>query len=279
LGTAARAAKSALLARLDDPNEPVRLAAASALEMLGFQLTELGDAFVALTIDSFLSEFFARARDEIDAEVRVSVWVTAGWFDLPLFSWPNPPTPAHIEPFGQNIPRSLLGGDAATLGAVYHRLVQALFEIDPAFESSVFGVPGGFALLAKIERIREDGSPLPPPYRWTLGQIPPLSLSDYVGQLFFEKPGYFRELAFVVTDEEYSPENPHPRSIPDIGEGALDLPGELARDLLEKKKAYLLVYSFVRERGGRTRELRLSGLSASIHLQKSGVLGSLSTQP
>ena len=130
-------------------------------------------------------------------------------------------------------------------------------------------------MLAKTERIREDGTPLPPPYRWSTEHVPPLSLGDYLGQLFFEKPGYFRVLAFVVTTQEYSTHNPDRRSLPDIRTGEQELPEQLARETVGGRKAYLLVYSFARERGGRTKELKLNGLSAFLHLQKSGLLATL----
>jgi hypothetical protein len=152
-------------------------------------------------------------------------------------------------------------------------------KTDPGFESGLFGVPGGFALLAKIERIQEDGAPFPGKYRWVEGKVPPLDLKDYVGRLFLEKSGFFRVIAFVITTEDYRPENASAKPLPKISEGAQDLPDEIARDRFKGKNGYILIYSFQKEKGGRLIESKIRSLSALVHLEKSGILSRLKGLP
>ena len=115
---------------------------------------------------------------------------------LPVFPWPPP------AGFKKTIiPSSLLAENTNTLGQVYDQLVQALSR-DAGFEWGLFGnVPSGFALIARMERIGSDGKPYPGQARWCTAGEPYLSFRDFLGNLFFEKPGYFRVIAFVVTDD------------------------------------------------------------------------------
>lgn len=284
IGTEAKSTKDQLIVALSDTDPSVRVAAAQALLDIGFELDELKPIFTTVVVDDYINRQLEDAYYDI-ADVRS---IGDGPYLLPPplsspyplpefspFSWPNPPRPAHIVVFGRDIPKNLLGTDSTTLQTVYQNIFNALVKIDRAFESSLFGVPGGFALLTKTERIRQDGTPLPGIYRWTEGKVPPLDLKDHIGRLFFEKPGYFRVIVFVITTADYRPENPSTKPVPKISEGVQDLPDEIARELFKGKKGYVLIYSFEKKQGGAIKEFKINSLSGLIHLDKSGILKNL----
>jgi hypothetical protein len=96
------------------------------------------------------------------------------------------------------VPRELLAAPPwATLGVFTIRSSAPRIG-ERGFEHGLFkGVPGGFALVA-------DGTSgrmlLPEQARWQKGS-PVFDFIDFLGDLFFEKPGYFRVIVFAVTTE------------------------------------------------------------------------------
>jgi hypothetical protein len=196
---------------------------------------------------------------------------------LKAFPWPAPPRYTHIGVSGRDFPRAWMAGDDATLKAVYDRLYQALLAVDDRFESSVFAVPDGFAMLAKMERTEEDGTPLREPYRFMQGPIPPLSLSEYIRRLFVEKPGHFRVIAFVVTS--VAPSGAGSAPLPAIAEGGLQLTPDLAKLSFRGRDCYTLIYTFHKRPGGLIKFEDSGGLNVRTHLVKSGLWAVLSRPP
>lgn len=125
---------------------------------------------------------------------------------LPEFPWPPPEPSAQVV-----LPDSLFrspGASAPALSAVGARLVSAL-EQARYFEYSYYRVPNGFALVARLERIGNDGTPLPEQFRFLQpGSQEPFSLSVYVRQLFFAPEGLYRQIVFVVTDQPFTATGP-----------------------------------------------------------------------
>jgi HEAT repeat protein len=272
IGPEARSAASEILAALFDRDADVRIAAIKAVDAVGVDLGKLRPDYVEQSVNHYIRARTMRFFDDLADALRPTGDHAGTSAALPQFPWP-PPRWTHVAVFGQDIPRDLLGDDGTTLFQVHQRLFRALIGVDPNFESGLFGVPDGFVLLAKMERTQEDGTPFPKEYRWTRDKVPPLSLSDYVGRLFYERPGYFRVLAFVVTPQVVTGFGPG--EVPDLSLGAPSLPQELGRAPLKGMNAYVMVYSYRRERGGNAEPLRSSGLSALTHLTKSGVLAIL----
>jgi hypothetical protein len=63
-------------------------------------------------------------------------------------------------------------------------------------------IPGGFAMVTQLERIRSDGSPHRK--RWlTEGSPSIFSLEEYIKALFTANRGYFRIIVFTVTPYEF----------------------------------------------------------------------------
>lgn len=267
---------------LNDESGRVRSAAAAALLAIDEQqpqwhasarhaaLSEYIDQALTPFLDGLLS---LRQRAYVQyAQNDYHSAPTHGAPSLPPLPWP-PPKWTHQAVFGRDFPRELLGNEQATLGDVEKRLYQALQRIDSRFESGLFSVPGGFAMLTRLERINRDGTPFPDERRWMYGELPPLSLSDYLSRLFFEQPGYFRVLAFVVTSEQYFKSGDS--SLPPISAGGQILPQALKQLPFAGRNCFVLVYSFERRRGGSVK--KYESLSSKIHLEGSGILGAIAT--
>jgi hypothetical protein len=102
---------------------------------------------------------------------------------LPDFPWPPPKWS-----FKEVVPRALAVNEKATLGEVSDRLAMAIRSASPDFDSGLFGIPSGFVMLARLERISPDGSPYPGRLRWDSNPIPPKSLEQYLVDLFLVLP-------------------------------------------------------------------------------------------
>ncbi|HYU35903.1 MAG TPA: hypothetical protein VEW48_27410 [Thermoanaerobaculia bacterium] len=122
-----------------------------------------------------------------------------------------------------------------------------------------------------MERIERDGTPLPEPARWMKEGSPKLSLLDFLADLFFENPGYFRVIVFAVTSDLMPREDPD-ASLPEPEKGAPGMPDELAAKPFGNKEVLALVYSFERRRDARITPEQWDGApSARQHLEKAGV--------
>jgi len=281
-----RDARSQVQLALSDADQAVRAAAAKVAvaseEVQKMAGGSLQHANLGAAIDKEFSPCLSEIRrirtpptsDRIEYTVNNAASVSAAEPPLPPLPWP-PPRWSHIGVFGRDFPRELLGSVDAKLGEVQDRLFRALQRVDPGFESGLFSVPDGFAMLAKLERINHDGTPLPQGRRWVYGEIPPLSLSDYLSHLFFEKPGYFRVVAFVVTSEQNFGSSDKP--LPVISSGGTLLPSAVKQLPFKGRECFVLVYSFERRPGGLIK--KYDTLSAKIHLERSGILTSIGSPP
>lgn len=122
------------------------------------------------------------------------------YYYVPEFPWP-PPTPASSVA----LDRGLLAVGEETLGSVAGHLVAALGQAGYS-EKSFYVVPGGFALVTRLEQIEPDGTPLPEPARWSqaLPHREIFSLADFIESLFTAPVGNYRVIAFIVTDVPFS---------------------------------------------------------------------------
>jgi hypothetical protein len=140
------------------------------------------------------------AEDSADQDARHSGFAYSASDDegIPSFEWP-PPTPSGRA----DVPRNLLiaSGSVQRLDDVGSRLTIALGRAGYR-ELSYFAVPHGFALVTRLEQIDSDGTPKNGPNRWSVQFAAPLvfSLREYLRALLTATPGYYRIVAFVVTD-------------------------------------------------------------------------------
>ena len=163
---------------------------------------------------------------------------------------------------------------APTLERVRVQLVAALAAAGYP-EHSLFGAPGGFVLLTGLERIHEDGTPLDPRIHRFLPPTAsaPVHLVEYIRQLFFGPPGYYRMLAFVVTDQtrlEFTAHTLDQDAVSNLRwQGAARLPRDLADQAFSgEHDVYAVVYEF--KHAGR--DIRATEhLPTQIHLEQAGL--------
>jgi len=131
----------------------------------------------------------ARAPSQPEQEVR-----------LPRFPWP-PPEPSERT----MLPRARLDQALGTEPSLYGVAEHLLAGLNRAgySEHSFYAVPDGFALVARLERINDDGRPASEQFRYMPPGGEPFSLSVYVSSLFVAPIGRYRQIVFVVTGRPF----------------------------------------------------------------------------
>jgi hypothetical protein len=199
---------------------------------------------------------------------------------LPQFPWPPPPPSGRAE-----VPYAVLSERihrSADLKDLHLRDVDAVLKASlmrAGYELSYYRVPDGFALVARIERIEDDGSPYQPARLRFDPESHPLetfSFEGYLSALFFAPPGHYRVIVFVVSSEAFmATGKPVTRqeAIAWQENGASSLPPAV-RDLAysDRYSCMALIYEFEkRDTGTDPVELHPGRLSAAEHLAKSGI--------
>ena len=89
-----------------------------------------------------------------------------------------------------------------------YRAILAALEQNGYVERSFFRTaPGGVALVTRLERINDDGSPSAENERWAAAAQrleSTRSLLDLLQGLFFVDPGHYRVIVFVLQDLPFS---------------------------------------------------------------------------
>lgn len=200
----------------------------------------------------------------------------SGEDELPEFEWPPPKPSASVF-----VPRDLvLGADAApTLGSSAARLEAALTRAGFA-EWGYYHVPGGFALVSRLEQIERDGNPHRD--RWAVDVSPrrAFSLWTYVSALFSATTGRFRVIVFVVTDTPFRPTAPPPdgpTAIAWLEQGMTGLPAPVrGRPYTTEHTCKALIYEFFKATPDHDAAIELpSHLDGRAHLTKAGIWGGL----
>jgi hypothetical protein len=164
---------------------------------------------------------------------------------LPQFPMPPPEwTLRTVLPNGLVVTR-----EGEPLGDIFDRLRQALGRAQIQ-DFTVYGIENdGFALVARMESIADDGKPAPE--RWAQGVVrtPVFSVTDYLKALFTARPGRYRVIAFLVTPRTVTPGAPADKDTLNRlwRGGAGDLPQEVRRVALPPSgRCEALVYEFFR---------------------------------
>jgi hypothetical protein len=224
-----------------------------------------------------LSERLKARLDTVFDALRRPRWICAAGIDyggLPSFPWPPPagyrtPEPLRLDWFGPT---------GRTAGGWFDLVRRTMQALSPYFETGLFkGPPGGFALVARLERIDVTGRPFPGLARWTTEGQPKLDLGDLFGDLFLERPGYFRIVVFVVTDQPTFQADSGAR-LPDVAAGSQVMPPQLRDMRLDGKYLMALVYSFERRQGEAMHAWIDGSPSALQHLRAAGIWERLSGQ-
>ncbi len=188
---------------------------------------------------------------------------------LPEFPWPPPTASSSYV-----LPDDLLVS-YETVGEVVDAIISAL-ERNGYVERSYFQTkPGGVALVTRLERINEDGSPASQQERWSAGKQDYASkdLVGFLRGLFFVDPGHYRVIAFILQDPSFV-QSDHVISADEarkwLTSGGNVLPPEIARLPFGDGHCTVLVYEFASD--GSKVALVESKLTGKQHLEKSGLL-------
>ena len=210
-----------------------------------------------------------RAERQIRSEAQQPVEAA-----LPDFPWPPPAPSAQIV-----LPNSLFqatGKPIPSLSSVGAQLVGAL-EQARYFEYSYYRVPNGFALVARLERIAPDGTPLPEEFRFLLpGSQEPFSLGVYIKQLFFAPEGFYRQIVIVVTDRPFTATGETldaPAAARLLSGGASRLSNDFdTMRFTEAHRVSALIYEFRKgAQQGDVSTLTPGRLGARTHLERAGI--------
>ncbi|MGH8675906.1 MAG: hypothetical protein ACREVG_16565, partial [Burkholderiales bacterium] len=197
---------------------------------------------------------------------------------LPDFPWP-PPEPSGRAELPSNI-FVVSGGSAPSLATVGAQLVGALDQAK-YFEYSYYRAPGGFALVARLERMSNDGTPLPEQFRFLQpGSQEPFTLSVYVKQLFFAPEGFYRQIVFVISDQPFTATGAkiNAKGAQQLLSGGTNrLPREFdAMPFSAQHHASALIYEFRKgARDGDVATLTPGRLGARTHLERAGIYEAL----
>jgi hypothetical protein len=191
---------------------------------------------------------------------------------MPAFPWPPP----RYSAFAVVVREWIAEGSTPTLGSVGRRL-EAAFERAGYVERSYYWVPGGFALVSRIEQIRPDATPVDPPARWAIDSPQVRTgLIDYIRALFDAPPGFYRVIVFAVTDQDFAA-GPRPPSSAEAqawaSSGSLRLPAALgSRPYTQDHYTTALIYEFERRADRAEAEIRTpSNTPGQVHLQSTGL--------
>jgi hypothetical protein len=149
---------------------------------------------------------------------------------------------------------------------------------------SYFAVPDGFAMVTRLEQINPDGTPKDGSARWTAETTATegFSLRNYFRALFSANTGFFRIIVFIATLHPFSQDTvkvTKAEAVEWLHEGYNTLPPGIGE--MEYTKEYActaLIYEFEHLDTQKEAELRLPGLEAKTHLEKSGILFALRSQ-
>ncbi len=198
--------------------------------------------------------------------------------DVPSFPWPPPKASAFT-----NVGLDLLAHDApAPTYRILAERLEAALETAGYGERSYYAVPGGFALVARLEQIEADGSPKPVPDRWsmTVRNMSRFSLTEYFKALFKGTPGRYRIVVFVVSPKPFSQTDEEvtmAESRAWLTGGLNTLPASIgARPRTDDVRCTALIYEFERPTSDAPVRFRdPSPLTGKTHLEKARLWAAL----
>lgn len=197
---------------------------------------------------------------------------------LPSFPWP-PPQPSTQVP----IRRERFGGDT-TFTNLADRLKIALNASGHA-RMSYYSAPGGFAMVTRLERLRDDARPaaenrFAPPQP---GQAETEDFLAFVQSLWFAPTGYYRQIVFITTDQPFTASAP-PLSVEDAAELLQDglprlPPAYGARAFTPRHRVEALIYEFAKEGEAQAEVRHPARWTGNTHLTRLGLLNYLPIRP
>lgn len=189
---------------------------------------------------------------------------------LPEFPWP-PRASAYTK-----IPSQyLLNTDRQTLLKNVAERLETAFRSGGYSQTGYYSVPGGFALVSRLEQFKPSGLPANEPYRWAEQVETPRVFSlDYLTALIKGKVGRYRVIVFVVSNDFFTQARGRAVNSEQAKklaiEGASALPDSVgALPWLENYSCTALIYEFEKTAFDKPAEFKEnSTLMAETHLQK-----------
>jgi hypothetical protein len=168
-------------------------------------------------------------------------------------------------------------GPTTTLGDIYDRLIAALDRGDVEERSVYARGANGFALVARIESIENDGKAKSGQLRWqatpTHGRS--FSLSEYIIRLFTAEPGRYRVIVLIVTGDPVvaGPKPPTARAMSELlGMGAGFLTERFRVLPASAARCEALIYEFFRSSAASPPKLVVqSSITPVQHLAGAGL--------
>jgi hypothetical protein len=200
---------------------------------------------------------------KISRSLQTSMTVKA-----PAFPFPPPSASA------QDVMDRSLFGSMGTLGNLNHKINAALQSLG-YFEKSYYAVPGGFALVTRLER-RKEGEPVPyePPLRWDVNVSSAVrSIKDYLMELFTAPKGFFRVITFIVTDQlimgDENKKITRDQALAWFKTGTTVLPSDIAQlSLGADYNCTILIYEFEKVENKEATFISSSPFPGKLHLDR-----------
>jgi hypothetical protein len=210
-------------------------------------------------------------QTSVDLIFRPDILATAKPPEIPEFDFPPP------RPSARCVMEKDFFRGCGHLNKVDTILSKALYETG-YYEKSYFSVPNGFALVTRIEKINEDGTSKEPPERWEVSvNSNRFKIESFVKALFLENKGYFRVIAFIITDKSFSASTKEINkedAMAWLNKGNLTLPDIIgSKEFTKKYQVIALIYEFEKTESSSTAFLSdPSNLNGITHLDKSKIL-------
>lgn len=201
---------------------------------------------------------------------------------LPKAPWP-PPQPTNTSRVHRGYLLPSGGGAPTTMGAfldhMRERIRSAGYVVPPVLGAGCFG----FAMVLQMERLEADGQRVSGRDGFVgPGQRTSFDLGAILRQLFLARPGFYRVILLVVTDERagrFAAQQTAEGYIRELGRlGKDELPGSMAsRNLGDTYEVHALIYEFERKSGaeadGVSQVVPPAGrLPALVHLELAGLI-------
>jgi tetratricopeptide (TPR) repeat protein len=192
---------------------------------------------------------------------------------LPSFPWPPPASSARYD-FPQETFKRY-----RTVGEVSDAILDALRRSGYVEYSFFQTGDGGVALVTRLEKIANDGTPAAEGERWPAGfNNDPASFIDFVRGLFYAKPGHYRVIVFVLQEASFT--QSHDTVTGNTAEdwlrgGANKLPPAIRqRPFGKDSTCTALIYEFASDGSAAVKGV-VSALTGRQHLQRAGLLAVL----
>ena len=245
------------------------------LSFVGYQNTTLTLNSANYNTHNILSIALSSGSSSLDDVVTIGYGTKKDPGErIPVFPWP-PPNYTILY-----VLNNIYFKNAKTL-ANADKIITTALEDSGYDNGAYFYIPNGFALVTRIELIRENGTPLDTPSRWN-GSIKGyyhLTWSAYLKALIFPNKGYYRIIVFAVTDKGINSSGKKvTKKVAEqwLFDGISALPESIAKKKYDAGyRCSAIIYQFRKQEGMSPELLQPGTITGLDHLSKSGILANL----